>query len=306
MAPPWTMYLCILLAINLNPEVIIVRHPESDVQLAGLASPSLARLTNPFTALASFIDKTVVIAELEARKLAHDPTELITRAVQPALWLLVFGQVFTRVRAIPTGNTPYIDFMAPGILAQSVLFISIFYGIAIIWERDLGIVHKFLASPTPRAALVLGKALSAGVRSVSQAVIIYALALLLGVRMEWNVFNLIGVLLVVILGAAFFSTFSLIIACIVKTRERFMGIGQVMTMPLFFASNAIYPIAIMPGWLQVISRVNPLTYEVDALRALMLAGGTTVYGIGLDLLVLLLATTVLVAFGAYLYPKVVV
>ena len=106
-----------------------------------------------------------VIAELEVRKLRHDPTELITRAMQPALWLLVFGQVFTRVRAIPTGDLRYLDFMAPGILAQSVLFIAIFYGIAIIWERDLGIIQKFLVSPTPRAALVLGKALSAGVRA---------------------------------------------------------------------------------------------------------------------------------------------
>jgi len=138
-----------------------------------LASPTLPRTaSNPLASVISFIDKTLVIAELEARKLRHDPTELITRAVQPALWLLVFGEVFTRVRAIPTGNLSYIDFMSPGILAQSVLFIAIFYGIAIIWERDLGIVHKFLASPTPRAALVLGKALSAGVRGLTQAVII--------------------------------------------------------------------------------------------------------------------------------------
>jgi len=92
----------------------------------------------------------------------HDPTELLTRAVQPALWLLVFGQVFTRIHAIPTGNVPYIDFMAPGILSQSVLFIAIFYGISVIWERDLGILHKFLVSPTPRSALVLGKAISRG------------------------------------------------------------------------------------------------------------------------------------------------
>ena len=108
-----------------------------------------------------------ILAELEARKLRHDPTELITRAVQPALWLLVFGQVFTRVHAIPTGNLPYIDFMAPGILAQSVLFIAIFYGIAIIWERDLGITNMFLASPASREALVLGKALSAGLRQAT-------------------------------------------------------------------------------------------------------------------------------------------
>jgi ABC-2 type transport system permease protein len=283
-----------------------VTHREHGVQLVDLASPSLERHANLLDAFTRFVDKTLVIAELEARKLRHDPTELVTRAVQPALWLLVFGQVFTRVRAIPTGDLPYIDFMAPGILAQSVLFISIFYGIAIIWERDLGIVHKFLVSPTPRTALVLGKALSAGVRGLAQAIIIYGLALLLGVKMDWHPLALVGVALVVILGAAFFSTFSLIIACLVKTRERFMGIGQVLTMPLFFASNAIYPIAIMPVWLQVISRINPLTYEVDALRTLMLAGGSSTYGLGLDLAVLLAAAALLILIAARLYPRVVV
>ena len=184
--------------------------------------------------------------------------------------------------------------MTPGILAQSVLFVSIFYGLTIIWERDLGIIHKFLATPTPRGALVLGKALSAGVRSLVQAVFIYILALLLAVRVNPNPVALLGVLITVILGAAFFATFSLIIACLVKTRERFMGIGQVITMPLFFASNAIYPISIMPAWLQVISRVNPLTYEVDALRGLMLVNGQMTYGFGLDLLVLTIATTILI------------
>lgn len=283
-----------------------MRSTEQGARLAGSGKLALPHTTNWAGALISFIDKTFVIAELEARKLRHDPTELFTRAVQPALWLLVFGQVFTRVRAIPTGNLPYIDFMAPGILAQSVLFIAIFYGIAVIWERDLGIVHKFLVSPTPRTALVLGKALSAGVRGLAQAVIIYILALLLKVHLAWDPLALLGVALAVILGAALFSTFSLIIACLVKTRERFMGIGQVLTMPLFFASNAIYPISIMPGWLQVISRINPLTYEVDVLRSLMLTGGVSTYGIGVDLTVLTAATAALVLIGAKLYPQVVV
>lgn len=279
---------------------------EQDVRPTVWAEPTQQ---NPFGFLSeiiSFISKTLVIAELEIRKLRHDPTELLTRAVQPALWLLIFGEVFTRIRAIPTGSVSYIEFMTPGILAQSVLFVSIFYGIAIIWERDLGIVHKFLATPTPRAALVLGKALSAGVRSLAQAVIIYVLAVLLAVRMNWNPLALLGVILIAILGAACFATFSLIIACLVKTRERFMGIGQVMTMPLFFASNAIYPISIMPTWLQVVSRFNPLTYEVDALRGLMLAGGQMTYGFGVDLLVLVVATTILVLIGSVLYPRVAV
>jgi ABC-2 type transport system permease protein len=85
-----------------------------------------------------------------------------------------------------------------------------------------------------------------------------------------------------------------------------MGIGQVLTMPLFFASNAIYPINIMPAWLQIISRINPLTYEVDALRGLMLAGGQMTYGFGVDFLVLTVATAILVSIGSILYPRVVV
>ena len=190
-------------------------------------------------------------------------------------------------------------------LAQSVLFVAIFYGISIIMDRELGIMHKFLVSPTPRTALVLGKALSAGVRAIAQAVIIYAICLIVGVKMNYHPLAIAGVLLVVVLGATLFSTFSLIIACIVRTRERFMGIGQIMTMPLFFASNAIYPIAIMPTWLQVISKINPLTYEVDALRALMIANGTSTYGITADLAMLFLMTTLLVIIGGNIYHRII-
>jgi len=259
---------------------------------------------NPIKWIANFLIKTMVITEFEVRKLRHDFIELFTRALQPALWMLVFGQVFTHLRAIPTGNMSYLDFMAPGILAQSVLFVAIFYGISIIWERDLGIVHKFLASPTPRTSLVLGKALSAGVRSISQAIIIYLFSLMLKVQLNWTPLNLIEILFIIIISAALFSTFSLIIACIVKTRERFMGIGQVLTMPLFFASNAIYPIAIMPDWLKVIAHYNPLTYEVDALRTLMINGGTSQYGLPIDFAFLILSMIILTAIATALYPSI--
>jgi len=292
--------------IRWTPEEAIVRLQEEDTRRGGLDDSSILIPTNPFAVVAAFVSKTLAITELEIRKLRHDSTELITRAIQPVLWLLLFGAVFARARIIPTGGIPYLDFMAPGILGQSALFVSIFYGVAVIWERDLGITSKFLVSPTPRAALVLGKALSAGIRSLSQAVIIYLLALLLGVKLNWNPLALAGVLLVVVLGAALFSTFSLIIACLVKTRERFMGIGQVLTMPLFFASNAIYPISLMPGWLQVTSRINPLSYQVDALRALMLQNGVSSFGLAVDFAVLLISTVVLVMIGARLYPRVLI
>jgi ABC-2 type transport system permease protein len=268
------------------------------------AEDAAAYNETPSSYLRGFAQKALVITELEARKLRHDPTELLTRAIQPMLWLLVFGEVLTRVRAIPTGDIPYIDFMTPGVLAQSVLFISIFYGISIVWERDLGIVQKFLASPTPRTAIVAGKALSAGLRSLSQALIVVVLAALIGVSVVLDPVSLALVVIVVLLGAAIFSTLSLIIACLVKTRDRFMGIGQMITMPLFFASNAIYPISLMPDWLKAIAYVNPLTYVVDALRGLMIAGGVSEYGVAVDLVILIAVSAGLIAIGGRLYARV--
>jgi len=252
-----------------------------------------------------FARQTMAVAEADIRKLVHDPVELFTRMVQPALWLLIFGEVFTRVRAIPTGGIPYIDFMTPGILAQNVLFGAIFYGISLIWERDLGIVHKFLVSPATRTALVLGRAVSSTARGLCQMVLLYALAALLGVHLRFSPGALLGVIAAVMLGAAVFSTFSLIAACIVKSRDRFMGIGQVLTMPLFFASNAIYPLSMMPPWLRTFSRVNPLTYQVDALRRLMVVGGTTSFGLPVDFGVLAIAFLFLIAIASRLYPKII-
>jgi ABC-2 type transport system permease protein len=209
------------------------------------------------------------------------------------------------VRGIDTGHAGYLAFMTPGILAQSVLFSAIFYGIAVIWERDLGIVHKLLVSPASRWSLVLGKAVAADFRGLVQAVVIYAIAFALRVPIRWEPAAILEVLLVVALGSGIFSTFSLIIACIVKTRERFMGIGQVLTMPLFFASSAIYPLSIMPPWLRAVATLNPLTYLVDALRGLMVIGEQSVYGLGFDCGVLIVVFIALLALAVRLYPKLV-
>ena len=269
----------------------------------GFAVPLAGSARGP--AVKTFLRDTLALAEVELRKLARDPVELLTRAIQPTLWLLVFGQVFGRLKAIPTGNLSYLTFMVPGILAQSVLFIAIFYGINVIWERDLGILQKLMVTPSPRSALVLGKAISAGVRGLSQGLIIYLLALLLHIPIRLGGAAVLGVLGFIILGSALFSTFSLAVACLVKTRERFMGIGQVLTMPLFFASNAIYPLNLMPGWLRAAAKVNPLTYQVDALRTLMVQGGQTLFGLPTDAAVQVAVLVAFVLLTARLYPNVV-
>ncbi|MFJ7997764.1 ABC transporter permease [Streptomyces sp. NPDC096310] len=244
--------------------------------------------------------RVLAMCVVELQKLRHDRTELYTRAVQPALWLLIFGETFTRIKAIPTGGIPYIDYLAPGIIAQSAMFIAIFYGIMIIWERDAGILTKLLVTPTPRAALISGKAFASGVKALIQAVVVIFIAAALGVGLTWNPLRLLGVAVAVVLGSAFFSCLSMTIAGIVLTRDRLMGIGQAITMPLFFASNALYPVAIMPGWLQTVSRINPLSYQVDALRGLLL--GTPSH-LALDYGVLLLAAVLGIAAASSLLGR---
>jgi len=254
-------------------------------------------------AVTDYATQVLAVADAEARKLRHDPWELLSRAIQPVLWLVLFGGVMAQVRGLSSGTIPYLDFLAPGILAQSVLFVAIFYGISAIWERDLGVLHRYMVSPAPRSALVIGQALSSSIRGLSQALVIYLCAGLMGVNLDLDPRRIVLVILFVALGAGLFSTFSLIIACIVKTRERFMGIGQVLTMPIFFASNAIYPINLMPGWLKTISSLNPLTYEVDGLRSLMLRGGQSTFGLAHDFAALIIATSVFVMIATRIYPR---
>ena len=254
--------------------------------------------------LQQIIYKSYVMAEMEVRKLLHDPTELITRAIQPILWLGIFGEALSKVRAIPTQGLTYLQFITPGILTQSVTFTAIFYGLSIIWERDMGLLQKLLVTPTPRIALVWGKMISAGIRGLSQAVIIFLFAFILQIHLNLTFLSVLGVVLIIMLGAGFFAGLSMIIASIVKTRERFMGIGQVITLPLFFASNAIYPIAIMPLWLQFIATVNPLSYMVDGLRALIVTGNIS--QLPFDILVLAVASFTISLLSAYMYPKVVI
>ncbi|MGC0365783.1 ABC-2 type transport system permease protein [Rhodococcus sp. 27YEA15] len=248
-------------------------------------------VVNPVVRLLSRI-YTFCLVELQ--KLRHDRSELVTRAIQPILWLVIFGTTFSKIGSIPTGGVPYLDFLAPGIIAQSAMFVSIFYGIQIIWERDAGVLTKLLVTPTPRAALVTGKAFAAGVRAVAQAAVVVIVAALLGVSMTWNPVKLLGVLVVVVLGAAFFACLSVAIAGIVLKRDRLMGIGQAITMPLFFASNALYPVSAMPGWMQWLSRINPLSYEVSALRGLLI-GVPTNYWIDFAVLIAAALISIVVA-----------
>ncbi len=246
------------------------------------------------------ISRIITLCLVELRKIRHDRTEIYMRAIQPMLWLLIYGETFNRLRAIPTGNIPYLAYLAPGIMAQSALFIAIFYGIQIIWERDAGVLTKLMATPTPRSALVAGKAFASGVRAMSQVLIVLVVSAIMGIGLDWNPLRLAAAFLLVVIGSAFFTMLSVTLAGLVLKRDRLMGIGQAITMPLFFASNALYPSHLMPDWLQVISKINPLSYEVDGLRGVLLG---TPSNVALDFCVLLMALLIGVVTASSLLPR---
>jgi ABC-2 type transport system permease protein len=268
------------------------------------AEPSAASVESwgPIDSIRFLGRRIATLSLVELVKLKHDRTELYTRAVQPILWLLIFGTTFTRIDLIPVEGIPYLDYLAPGIMAQSALMIAILYGIHIIWDRDQGLLAKLLTTPTPHVALVNGKAFAAGVRAISQMFVALAVSLLLGVTFIWSVPRVLGALVAIVLGAAFFSTLSMSIAGLVLSRERLMGVGQAITMPLFFASNALYPTELMPEWVQALSAINPLSYEVNALRTLLLGlpGNLVV-----DYAALVLACIFSIALASSLLPRLV-
>ncbi len=266
-------------------------------------APGSLRAPRGWKRLRGLASRMGTFSWVEVQKLRHDRLELFTRMVQPALWLLIFGTTFSRLNVIDTGSVPYLAFLAPGIIAQSALFISIFYGIQIIWDRDAGILAKLMVTPTPAAALVTGKAFAAGVRSAAQALGVLVLAYIMRIPMTYNPLRILAAVAVVMLGSAFFACLSMSLAGLVRNRDRLMGIGQAITMPLFFASNALYPVSVMPDWLRWLSRVNPLSYEVDALR-LLLVGIPSAHPV-LDVVVLLVAALVGVATASALLRRLV-
>jgi ABC-2 type transport system permease protein len=251
----------------------------------------------------SFFKDVFVMIELELRRLRHDQTELYSRAIQPIIWILIFGPIMGGIKAIPTGELSYTGFITPGILIQSTTFIAIFYGLTLVWERESGILKKLIVSPASRFALVIGRSMASIPRALFQVLIIVPIAMIIGVHFVPNPLYFILALIVISLLSSGFAAASILIASFLKTRERFMGIGQALTMPLFFASNALYPIEIMPKILQYISLVNPLSYAVDAVRSLLVSGDLS--SIFIDLVVLIIFDAVMFILASVNFKRII-
>ena len=273
--------------------------PAASVEPPGYALPALAA-----SALTRLAEGTLAMAQAELRKLRHDHLDIVTRSVQPLLWLFIFGTALRHNRALSVGASDYRAYLAPGVMAQAAMFIAIFYGLSVIWERDVGQLQRLLATPLSRSAIVLGKAAGACVRALVQALLLLIVLAATGIGVRWTVGGVIGTLALLVLGTASFACMSMLLASIVKERERFMGIGQLIMMPLFFASSALYPLSLMPGWLHVVARINPLTYEVQGLRQMLVGVGG--HGeVWLDFLVVAGFFAVMLAAATRSYPKAI-
>src|SRR5437588_4916900 len=176
---------------------------------AGSAERPAALAGNAFGRLLGGVAAT---AQAELRKLRHDHVDVFTRSAQPLLWLFVFGTALRHTHAIAVGNVDYRAYITPGVMAQAALFIAIFFGLAVIWERDVGQLQRLLATPLPRTAIVVGKAVGAGVRALAQAVVLLIVVAIAGISLKWSVPRVAGALVMLVLGTASFACMSMLIA----------------------------------------------------------------------------------------------
>jgi len=196
---------------------------------------------------------------------------------QPLIWLVLMGNMMsgmteTTSSASLLGTENYIDFMTPGVMIMTALFNGAFSGMSLIWDRRIGFLNKMLSAPISRMAVPLGKMAASALQNVFQVVVIGLVALALGVRITTGIPGFLLMTVITVLFSLAMSSISLSIATFIKTPEGFHPILNFFILPLMFTSNAIFPRGAMPGWLQMISYVNPLSYAVTPMRVLAIEG----------------------------------
>ena len=219
---------------------------------------------------------------------------------QPLLFLVALGFGLGPVFA-KAGQGNYLEFIAPGIVSMSILFTAIFSGIEIIWDRQFGFLKETLVAPIARWQIMVGRTLGGATVAVFQGLIVFILSLFLGFKVE--TFALIPQMLIfMILIALLFTALGTAIASILEDMQGFQLIMNFLVMPLFFLSGALFPLQGVPGALQVVASVDPLSYGVDGLRGAIT--GVFHFGLSIDLLILSLTTTILIGIGTFLFSKI--
>jgi ABC-2 type transport system permease protein len=227
-------------------------------------------------------------------------SRIIGAVGQPLLFLLALGYGLGSVYK-QAGQGDYLQFLAPGIMAQTVLFSSMFYGAMIIFDRQFGFLKETLVTPVGRTKIMLGGALGGATTATMQGILVFIIATALGFRAH-NLALLPVALVILLLLALAITCFSSAIGSIAEDMQGFQSINQFLVFPLYFLSGSLYPLQHVPQWLRIIAEVNPISYAIDGIRWAMI--GQSHFGIAKDLVVLCATLAITASFGAYRFQRI--
>jgi ABC-2 type transport system permease protein len=238
----------------------------------------------------------------QLKRFSRSPSRIIGSLGQPLLFLLAlgfgFGPTFARA-----GGGNYINFIAPGIISMGIMFTAVFSGIEIIWDRQFGFLKETLVAPVPRLGIVLGRALGGATVALLQGAIVFIVCLLAGFRFEWTIFSSF-VPVFMFLISLLFTAIGTSIGSVLQDMQGFPLVMNFLVLPLFFFSNALFPVQGLPKPLQAVVHVNPVSYGIDGLRGSLTLSHGFVFGVGRDLAVLGILTAILLGIGGYLFSKI--
>jgi len=214
---------------------------------------------------------TYTIFWREMKRYRKSRSGVIIRLIQPVVWIIVIGNTFVETQPLIQSvgfAGEYIEFMAPGVIILTAIFTSIFGGVNTLWDRRYGFMNKALTSPISRSSIALGKMLAISLIAAFQATLVLGIALAIGVSFPEPLL-VIPIMAIVIMFSLGFSGISVMVAATAKSQETFWGIINFLGMPLFMLSPALFPLELLPEWLAIAARFNPVTYTILLIRGMM-------------------------------------
>jgi ABC-2 type transport system permease protein len=208
-----------------------------------------------------------IVWRRELIRFVNDRMRIATSLVQPLLFLFVLGSGLQRLSSAGTHGVDLKTFIYPGVLCITVMFTAMFSAASIVWDREFGFLREMMVAPVRRSSIVIGKALGGATVASFQGIILICLAGL--VHVPYDPLLLIGIFAIQLLLAFSITAFGLMVAVRIKQMQSFMGVMQMIVMPMFFISGALFPVSGLPGWLNFLNRIDPLTYAVDPMRRLV-------------------------------------
>lgn len=205
-----------------------------------------------------------VIAYRDLIRFVQERARLVSSFAMPLMMLVIFGAGFSRMIGNLTPGVDFLQFMYPGIIAMTVLMGSLMSGLSVVWDREFGFLKEVLVAPLSRAGIVLGKTVGTAVISLGQGLIMLALAPVIGVTVDGML--ILKLIPLIIIVSVSMSGFGILLASRMRSMQGFQLLSNVILMPLIFLSGVFFPVNNVPAWLEVISKINPLTYGVDAIR----------------------------------------